>query len=94
MLCFYNIGIDLGTENSGGRALEELASADYDFRFAQLQEPFDAYFLQFAGIGLIRLWWWPRLATLENIWHGDIHTQFNVAAGGGGAWLGLWPNGL
>ena len=55
---------------------------------------FDCENLQLAGFGLIELRWWPRLATLENIWHGDEHTQFDVAAGGGGAGLGLWPNGL
>jgi hypothetical protein len=35
------------------------------------------------------LWWWPRLATLENIWHGDIHTQFDVAADGAWRWAGI-----
>jgi hypothetical protein len=54
----------------------------------------DPEIVLFAGIGLIGLWCWPRLATLENIWHVDRHTQFVVAAGGGGAGLGLWPNEL
>jgi hypothetical protein len=31
---------------------------------------------------------------LENIQNGDAHTQFELAAVGGGAGLGLWPNGL
>lgn len=31
---------------------------------------------------------------LEKIRHGDAHTQFELAAGGGGAGSGLWPNGL
>jgi hypothetical protein len=56
--------------------------------------PFEFDFVLFAGIGLIVLSWWTRLATLENIWHVDRHTQFDVAAGGGGAGLGLWPNEL
>lgn len=66
----------------------------WDLHFGAQQGPFDVYFLLFAGIGLIELCWWPRLATLENIWHVDEHTQSDVGAGGGCAWLGLWPNGL
>ncbi|MGC1966168.1 MAG: hypothetical protein WA673_06895 [Candidatus Acidiferrales bacterium] len=57
-------------------------------------KPFAAGFLPLAGFGLIGFAWWLTLAMLENIRHGDTYLQFDVVANGGGAGLGLWPNGL
>lgn len=63
-------------------------------RFGAGPRPLGRVFLPFAGFPLIRFAWWPTLAMLENIRHGDTYLQFDVVANGGGAGLGLWPNGL